>query len=259
MSSLSTLQLLQTTAHYYQQGRETFSRHEIVKKINEIKYLSAQRKVPRITLRKEIIHLENRLQGIFELESSLLKHKKQESAKLAVFKKQISSLRQQLAASEDKDMSKKVDKLSQLLGEYTAQKGTEKDVARAANTVISRQQESHQQDDTADRVQQLRNKLLLLKQDLERKELSGGSYPELEQKIKLLEDKLRKYSPAAGLMISDNGGHDGSAVEVVVEKTGGKHTLLFGDVTESISAVTQQEELEWEKELPLPPPLKKKN
>ena len=249
MSSLSTLHLLETTARHYHQQRETFSRHEIVKKINEIKYLSAQRKVPRITLRKEIIHLEHRLQGIFELESSLLKQKRQESATIATLKKQIAALRQQVALSKDSTMTKKVEKLSQLLGEYTAQRKTKEEVGRA--TAIPKKNPVPQ--DREQRVQHLQNRLQLLKQELEIKQFSGDTFPELEQKIDLLEEKLKNYSSASASAFSSA---PESGVEVVVEKNGGKHTLLFGDVLEDVSSKTKQEDLELEKELPLPPPPK---
>ena len=63
MASFRTIQLLSRISSIAQREKESFSKTEIIKKINEIKYLSSQKKVPKLTLRKEIIHLENQLEG----------------------------------------------------------------------------------------------------------------------------------------------------------------------------------------------------
>ena len=49
MTNLSAQELLVKAAKFSQQKVEAFSRKEIVEKINEIKYLSAQKKIPRLT------------------------------------------------------------------------------------------------------------------------------------------------------------------------------------------------------------------
>ena len=41
-------------------------------RINEIKYLARQKKVPKLTLQKQIVHLEQQLRSIFELERKIL-------------------------------------------------------------------------------------------------------------------------------------------------------------------------------------------
>lgn len=103
---------------------------EIVKKLNEIKYLTSQKKVPRLSLRKEIIHLESQLQVLFKLEEKLALQKKKETLAAASYKKQIAQLKKRLQASEDKKLQQKVDKLSQLLAEYMAKEGTTKEVEK---------------------------------------------------------------------------------------------------------------------------------
>ena len=128
MGSLKAKQLLFKAAKYLDKERSKYSRQEIVKKINEIKYLSTQKKVPRLTLRKEIIHLENRLGSVLESEKELLKHKNEESVKVKSLKKQVLSLKNKLTAYEDKNLDKKVNKLSHLLGEFLAKQGSKADV-----------------------------------------------------------------------------------------------------------------------------------
>ncbi len=129
MTSLKTKKLLKEVSQTLQKERETFSKQEIVKKMNEIKYLSKQKKVPKLSLQKEIRHLEKKLTGIFELEKKMLKSKKSESSKVTILKKQIGQLKKRIAANEQKDLHKKVEKLSHLLGELMAKQETKKSVS----------------------------------------------------------------------------------------------------------------------------------
>ena len=113
MSNFQTLQLLREVARLYQHERESFSKLEITKKINEIKYLAAQKNVPKLTLRKQIIHLESTLKRILDYEKEISKQKKKESAMISALKRKNKVLLKRLAATEDKDLHKKVNKLSQ--------------------------------------------------------------------------------------------------------------------------------------------------
>lgn len=122
---LRTTQLLAHLSNAYRHEKEFFSKEAIGKKINEIKYLSAQKKVPKLTLRREILHLEEQLKSITEFEKSLLKQKRQESAKIAILKKQNEVLQKRLAAVQDKDLHKKVEKLSHLLADAMAKSSTQ--------------------------------------------------------------------------------------------------------------------------------------
>src|SRR3989338_9072795 len=111
MSLFYARQLLLNAAVEFQRGRQSFSRDQISKKINEIKYLSSQKKVPRVSLRKEIAHLEFLLQGILELDKSLANQKHQDSNKVTALKRQISQMKHKLAAVSDKSLPHKVEKL----------------------------------------------------------------------------------------------------------------------------------------------------
>ena len=98
MGSLKTKQLLYRTSRQLEKERSTFSRIEIVKKMNEIKYLSTQKKVPRLSLRKEIIHLEKELEKATELEKKVIQVKKHETKRVTALKKQITNLKKKLEA-----------------------------------------------------------------------------------------------------------------------------------------------------------------
>src|SRR3989344_7429436 len=120
MGSFKAMLLLMKVARISEQQQFSFSKQEIISKINEIKYLSSQKKVPKLTLRKEILHLENKLTVVLNLEKKVLKKRKEESAKVTSLKRQITYLKHQLAACEDKNLNQKVDKLTHLLGDSLA-------------------------------------------------------------------------------------------------------------------------------------------
>lgn len=128
MGSLHALQLLTTAARLAQEKRESFSKAEITKKLEDIKYLSSQKKVPRLSLRKEIIHLENQLQGVLGLEERFARHKDKESVTVASLKQQIAVLKNKLMATEDSELDKKVERLSFLLGEHLARREVAREV-----------------------------------------------------------------------------------------------------------------------------------
>ena len=71
MGSFKAMLLLMKVARIFEQQQFSFSKQEILSKINEIKYLSSQKKVPKLTLRKEILHLENKLTGVLNLEKKV--------------------------------------------------------------------------------------------------------------------------------------------------------------------------------------------
>ena len=82
--------------------------------------------MPKLTLRKEIIHLESQLKGVMELERKLLLENK-ESTKVIALKRQMEMIRNKLHADEG-DMDKKVERLSHLLGEHLARKEVSREV-----------------------------------------------------------------------------------------------------------------------------------
>ena len=232
MSSLQAMQLLSKTAHLAQQQKEHFSKQEILQKINEIKYLSAQKKVPRLTLRKEIIHLENQLQGVMELERKLLREKNKESTQVTALKRQIESLKNKLKAMESEELDKKVEKLSYLLGEHLARKESTKEIA-ATSLRIAPPVEEKTEEDISGKAVMLQKRLEALKHELQiHKELETKNPEELrdlDEKIALIEGKLLQYQRLQK-----------KPVEV-------RHKLFLPQAGEVM-------EIEVEKELPLPPP-----
>ncbi len=237
MASLHALQLLTNAAHLAQKQKESFSRQEILQKINEIKYLTGQKKVPKLTLRKEVIHLENQLKGVIELEKKLLREKNVESIKISSLKQQIASLKNKLKAVEDQELDKKVDKLSYLLGEYLAKKEASKEVAvtrlRTAPTA------EEKKEDAVQKAQMLQKRLDALKQELKIHQELGTKNPHelemVEGKITLLEQKLQEFYEK----------HPQLRKEIMPPWV--KHEVLFPQPA-------REKEVPVEKELPLPPP-----
>jgi len=224
------MQLLNKAALISRQQKESFSKPEILKKVNEIKYLSGQRKVPRLTLRKEIIHLENQLQGIMELEKKLLREKNKESLKVNSLKQQIESLKQKLR-TEEGEFDKKVEKLTHLLGEHLAKKEISQQVAATSLRMAPAEEVKKGREADAGKVMMLQKRLEALKQELQiHKELESKNpheIEEMEERIALIEEKLRQYKGTS------------EPVEV-------RHKMMFEE--------KPVRDVEVEKELPLPPP-----
>jgi len=86
---MKAMQLLLQVATLYNEERESFSKTEILKRINQIKYLSKKKGTSKFDIRKEIVKLENQMQQIFELEQRMLKRKRKESVKVASLKRQL--------------------------------------------------------------------------------------------------------------------------------------------------------------------------
>ncbi|MBI2112046.1 hypothetical protein HYT52_00730 [Candidatus Woesearchaeota archaeon] len=126
--TISALDLLSKLSSAFQVQNEVFSKEEIKKKINEIKYLSTQKKIPKITLRKEIIHLENQFKKIEFLEEALERQKRLEKSRIAALKRQNEALKKKLALSGDQDLTKKVNKLTHLIGDSLAKSEVKNDV-----------------------------------------------------------------------------------------------------------------------------------
>ena len=196
MSNLKAFQLLMNVAGSYNQQVEDFSKQEIVKKINEIKYLSSQKKVPKLTLRKEIIHLENKLQKVFEMDKKITAQKKRESTKIKSLKDEIIILKKKLAAVEDKDLQKKVDKLSYLLAEATAKKEVGVNV-KLQNRIVSEAELNPKKASSVGKLKVLHYRLDAMKKNL--MFLSVNSDPkkvaEIKKKIDLLELKFGVSKP----------------------------------------------------------------
>lgn len=278
MSFFNAYQLLTEAAREYHHQRETFSTAEISARINEIKYLSAQKKVPKLSLRKEIVHLERQLSTVMDVEQQMLNRKKQESAKVKSMKKQITELRGRLAAAADKDVQKKLDRVTLLLGDYLAQKTTEEEVRAAIAdlklvktekgkpkpTILMKTAPSvplEISEDLQPRITELQQRLEMLKGELELLRIlkKDSRAQGVAEKIALLERKLKGYiTPATETATPAEKTEKVTLPPPVVEKPEIKHTILFAPPSQEPAQKVTDEDLELEKELPLPPPPKMK-
>ncbi len=268
MSSLQAIQLLTTAARIAREERESFSKAGITKKLQDIKYLSSQKKVPRLSLRKEIVHLENQLQGILELEERFARHKEKESITVASLKQQLATLKNKLRAVEDLDLDKKVDHLSFLLGEHLARKEIKGEVALTEATSLGDTapqeqmvepavEEKHQAGlNSAKKAAMLQKRLEALKHELDlHRELETKNpkeMKELEEKIALFEQKLQQYyeqHPEAML-------HEVGSVDVPANFEV-KHKMLFPQTEQKEEEKVEEDSediKEVQRQLPLPPP-----
>ncbi len=275
MSFFNAYQLLTEVAREHHHQRETFSTAEITARINEIKYLSSQKKVPKLSLRKEIVHLERQLSTVMEVEQQMLNRKRHESSKVKSMKKQMAELQRRLVAAEDKDVQKKLDHLSQLLGDYLAKKTTEEEVKAAIAELKGIPAEKRKttargepetvpppveiSENMQPRIKKLQQRLEMLKGELEllmilKKDARAQGVGE---KITAIEQKLNAYTLPAVATPPEEKTEKPLPAPLLVEKKEIKHTVLFETPPPS-SAWPKDEDLELEKELPLPPPPKMK-
>ena len=273
MGSLRSMQLLLTAARQLEQERLSFSRQEIVKKINEVKYLSAQKNVPKLTLRKEIIHLEDRLKGVFTLEKKLHQKEKADKNKVSSLKRQVTILRKKLEACKDQDVNRRLEKVTHLIGEFLAKHGTEIDVELSKQLVEELKikekkvrvkkvktkkggkkvyqeeivkEEYNLSTEEKKRIEQLYRRLQATKQQIKVDEELEQKDPKqlevLEHKITILEEKLDEYYSKYPELIKEHNAIDeneNKVVESPVEVSGDvKHTILLGSNT---SAATKDD------------------
>ncbi len=243
MVSLTARLLLMRAANQYVSGRKSFCKEEIAKRINEIKYLSAQKKVPKLTLRKEIIHLERQLKDIFELEKRLLDQEQKESAKVSWLKQEITQLKKRIAVSDDANLQKKVDHLSHLLGETLAKKAVMEEIAshqalhqapaKTQLTPIIKPAAEHK----TELSQELLDRLQALKKEVISKEQTNPILAQkLLEKLNSIEERLTAKLPSSAL---------------VTKEQAPKHTFIFNGPKPKPVEI---DEAELERELPLPPP-----
>ncbi len=266
------MQLLLTVAKHLEQERLSFSRQEIIKNMNQVKYLSAQKDVPKLTLRKEIIHLENKLKGVFDFEKKLHQKEKEDKGKMSSLKRQVTILHKKLDSCEDQDMNSRLEKVSHLIGEFLAKHGTEIDVELSrqlvqelrikekkvkiekskgkSQKITSQEQivkeEHNLSSEEKSRIEQLYRRLQALKQQIkidEELEVKDTQQLEvIEQKVMILEEKLEDYYEKYPELVKEH--NKISEVEnVVVEspvevKEEIKHTILLGNNT---SATTKDD------------------
>ena len=265
MNSLKTQSILFEAARIYRKETLRYSKDEIRRKVNEIKYLASQKKVPKLSLRKEIIHLEKKLEGVMELETALLHEKKREAAKIGVLKREITTLQKRIAVSEDKDLQKKVERLSHLLGERLAQEKTKQDVTIAKKSVLVKKsiapmpsvtmevaQKEMISEEIISRVYKIEQRLKILKNEVEIDELLGkdGKLKPIMMKINYINKELDEYYQKHPELLERKMKEEPQPVIIESSLPQSKHIILFGPTQ------SQETKQEPERELPLPPPPK---
>ncbi|MBI2572658.1 hypothetical protein HYV86_02250 [Candidatus Woesearchaeota archaeon] len=267
MVHLKSQHLLFRLASSFYLERESFSKQEILAKINEIKYLSEQKKVPRFQLQKEIHHLQHKLNVVFELEHKLAAQRRHESMRINALKKEIASLRQRLALAQDPEFCSKVEKVAHTIGTLMAQRET-KAMVDVASQDASREQ----------KIAALEEKLAKLETLVEiQRRLDPAKAALLDQRIHDIKERLGHSLPTSSpsqnpVPIDRNQEEEKETVPNVIssvtvensstqtEDTANKprHVILF-----KMPPQQQQKfdsaDIDSEKELPLPPPPKRRN
>ena len=270
MTSVEAYTLLQRVAFLLEREKQVFNRIEIQKKMNEIKYLSSQKKIPRISLRKEIIHLEYQLNKIDALERQLKHQQLRNDKKYQFLKRENNNLRQKLATFGDKDLTQKINTISYALSDSRAMEETSKEVALSKLAVSAEQR----QESPLYRMQLLQRKIDMLKQELEASRINKTMNSEkiriIENQIDLFEARLLRLTekqppvqklPAAEPLLLQNSediteasGKNPAFWKIPEEKTDSrevKHDIIFHELPPKNVVLSDEE-----KELPLPPPPK---
>ncbi len=199
LSNINVLRVRHTLAlatQAYAQLKRQIPKEKITKRIEELKYLTAQKKVPRLSVRKEVLHLEEQLNSILNVEKALQEQEHKESERVTALKKQNAFLRKRLATTEDKDLQKKVDKLSHLLAEAVARKDIHRDVtlSQKITTVVKPKPVATPTiTEAKPSLDLLQQKLLQLKQMLEQQKEQGAALEVtslLENRVKIVEEKI---------------------------------------------------------------------
>lgn len=294
MSLLKAQQFLYKVSNLIELQRETFSHEEITKKLNQIKYLAEQKKTPQFVLKKEILGLESELKDMLDLERSLNKSRQQESTNVKLLKKKVELLKKRLAIAEDKDLTKKVERLSHLLGETLAKCGTAEEVEQLKGilsevspkrvlkrTSIQRSftepsrtpvSKKLSEADKA-KLQLLLDRLTTLKHELEMEKIlkKRNNLQGVEKNIQELESKLNKLLLLQKELEPLSTTTQTLPEEEVALPTNIKHDIMFGttqnlpsETTFSLggaqafqvtsSSFNLPSDAQLEAELPLPPP-----
>lgn len=258
MAHIKAQFLLFRLASAFYQEQESVSKQEILKKINEIKYLSEQKKVPRFQLQKEITHLEHKLNVVFSLEQKLAQQRRHESMRIAALKKEIASLRQRLALAQDPDFCSKVERVAHTVGSLMAQRDT-KAMIDAATGDVSRQQKINLMQNKVEKLEALlevQRKLDPAKAALLEKRIS-----DIKQKLGIVSPSIKRVqSPTSIDMIQETNEpilvQEQSPPSTIIDlKSPQRHNILF--------TLPPQQQQKWddadmssEKEMKLPPPPK---
>jgi hypothetical protein len=233
MSSVKAQVLLRHLALFHQKKLLDIPRDKIRDKIKNLKKLTSQKKVPKLSIRKEIAHLEDLMNNIFDVEKSLIKQQKKESDVIRRLRKKIGALKEELQVAKSPELKRKVNHLYSMLGECMAYDFVHKDVQEAQKEVISKKvakkENPHEREARLNLMQQ---RLTILKNQFATAKEEGKDEKIIKQiqlTIALVEKKLAEYG---------------------LQRDRPKHTILMG--------LPEDERIAIEKELPLPPPIKLK-
>ncbi len=243
MTFLRTQQLMRLLSRAYHDEKSKVSKAEIQAKINEIKYMAGLKNVSRLNIRKEMVHLEHQLQGLYDVEKKLMMKKLRENKKEKMLKEEIARLRHKLALSADKDMHQKIERVSYMLGDYLAKERAKKEVVESVKGLrhkkIKLLQEKKREVPARERIQLLQERIEALKEMLEAHQELETSDPEkvqmIEQNIMALDAKLQQL------------------ISPVKEEV--KHTMIFSLPQKKIDLSVEDVQM-LERMLPLPPPPK---
>jgi hypothetical protein len=190
MSILTTKRLLYRAAHQFQRRRRKIPKEEIARRLKRLKAL-AEKKAPPVEVRRELIGLQRKLQGVFELEKELREEEKKEKKEIALLKKQIASLRKRIALAEDKDLQRKVDRIAFIVGDLMAKHETAREIEarKVIQQAIKREQEKVIPPPPARRLELLEQKLATVKA---KKQLPPAEIKELERRIAALKERIQQ-------------------------------------------------------------------
>lgn len=168
MSLLHTKRFLLRLAQRTFKREGHLDRKEISRRLEKLKRL-AHEKTPPLTIKKELLHLENQLHGVFRLEQKLQDEDKKEKAEIQTLKKQVTQLKRTLQLSQQQEVKKKVDKLSFLIGDLMARHETEREIQ--SKEIIQRAIEAQQQPELGPSVDE---QITLFEQKLATLKAAGG-------------------------------------------------------------------------------------
>jgi len=230
MPSLKAYQLLINASKQSEEKEIGASPEDLKRRLNEIKYLISQKTIPRLSLRKEVLELEQGLKGMISVDQELKQKKSRGTLKIASLKSQMDQLKKQLEAAKNKDLNKKVEKLSHLIGESLAYHETNQDIS------LNQIKEEAAPEDKTKLLNELQQRLSSLKLNLSLDDYDNEKKAEkVKERVTILEGKIQALQNKMG---------------IIPESRQSKHTLLF-------HLKPDDKILKFEKELPLPPPPRK--
>lgn len=224
MVSLPAYDLLLHASRSAEEMEFALSPPEILQQMHELKALTAQKNVPKLTLRREVLELEKKLHSLLVFEDRFRQKKNLETMKVTALREQLARMRKRLAACEDKDLHKKMDKVTHLLGESLVRQEVTEDISR---TEAEKPTEGEPEVVRRKQLQMLEEHLHTVQRRLtflEEKEVPAEQLERVKQTFALIEGKVQALHRQLG-------------EEATTKKA--KHTLLFGPWREKEAEKTE--------------------